>query len=130
MEAKGLLCTGKWNQEETFKLKRQAVELIPGSRSDVLVQASKTPGRYKLAADTYISGRLDPSTASFIDYVVAWLEVEGEPVADTGLPTNAEMAKLYPYTDIKDSNVKYNQIATFNRDQPSAKPKPYGAIVC
>jgi len=86
---------------KTFKLKRQAVELIPGSRSDVLVRASKTPGRYKLAADTYISGRLDPSTASFTDYVVAWVEVEGEPVADTGLPTNEEMAKLYPYTDIK-----------------------------
>ncbi len=127
-EQKDYCCTGKWDQEQTFKLKRQTVELIPGSRSDVLVQASKTPGRYKLAADTYISGRLDPSTASFTDYVVAWLEVEGDPVADTGLPSNAEMAKLYPYTDIKNSNVKYNQVATFNRDQP--KGGNDGGIAC
>lgn len=127
-EQKDYCCTGKWNQEQTFKLKRQAVELIPGSRSDVLVQASKTPGRYKLAADTYISGRLDPSTASFTDFVVAFLEVAGEPVADTGLPSNEEMAKLYPYTDIKDSNVKYNQIAVFNRDQP--KGGNDGGLAC
>ncbi len=117
-EQKDYCCTGKWDQEQTFKLKRQTVELIPGSRSDILVQASKTPGRYKLAADTYITGRLDPSTASFTDYVVAWIEVDGDPVADTGLPSNKEMAKLYPYTDVKNSNVKYNQLATFNRDQP------------
>lgn len=26
-EQKDYCCTGKWNQEETFKLKRQAVEL-------------------------------------------------------------------------------------------------------
>ncbi len=117
-EQKDYCCTGKWDQEQTFKLKRQAVELIPGSRSDALVQASKTPGRYKLMADTYITGRLDPSIASYTNYVVAYVDVEGDPVADTGLPTNEEMAKLYPYKDIKDSNVKYNQIATFNRDQP------------
>ncbi|MCX7095950.1 MAG: multicopper oxidase family protein [Methylobacter sp.] len=117
-EQKDYCCTGKWDQEQTFKLKRQTVELIPGSRSDILVQASKTPGRYKLSADTYITGRLDPSTASFTDYVVAWIEVDGDPVADTGLPSNEEMAKLYPYTDVKNSNVKYNQLATFNRDQP------------
>lgn len=117
-EQKDYCCTGDWDQEKTFKLKRQAVELIPGSRSDVLVQASKTPGRYKLSADTYISGRLDPATASFTNYVVAWVDVDGEPVTDSALPTNEEMAKLYPYVDIKNSNVKYNQIATFNRDQP------------
>jgi len=118
-EQKDYCCTGKWDQEKTFKLKRQAVELIPGSRSDVLVQASKTPGRYKLTADTHIAGRLDPSIASYTNYVVAWVEVADEkPVADTGLPTNAEMAKLYPYVDIKNNNVKYNQLATFNRDQP------------
>jgi len=117
-QQKDYCCTGDWDQEKTFKLKRQAVELIPGSRSDVLVQASKTPGRYKLMADTYITGRLDPSIASYTNYIVAFVDVEGEPVADTGLPTNAEMAKLYPYTDINNSNVKYNQIATFNRDQP------------
>ncbi|TRX01166.1 multicopper oxidase family protein [Candidatus Methylobacter oryzae] len=117
-EQKDYCCTGKWDQEKTFKLKRQAVEVIPGSRSDVLVQASKTPGRYKLMADTYITGRLDPTIASYTNYVVAYVDVEGDPVADTGLPTNEEMATLYPYKDIKNSNVKYNQIATFNRDQP------------
>lgn len=117
-EQKDYCCTGKWDQEKTFKLKRQAVEVIPGSRSDVLVQASKTLGRYKLMADTYITGRLDPTIASYTNYVVAYVDVEGDPVADTGLPTNEEMAKLYPYKDIKNSNVKYNQIATFNRDQP------------
>jgi len=128
-EQKDYCCTGKWDQEKTFKLKRQAVELIPGSRSDVLVQASKTPGRYALTADTYITGRLDPSIASYTNYIVAWVDVANEkPVADTGLPTNAEMVKLYPYSDIKDSNVKYNQIATFNRDQP--KGGNDGGIAC
>jgi FtsP/CotA-like multicopper oxidase with cupredoxin domain len=127
-EQKDYCCTGDWDQEKTFKLKRQAVELIPGSRSDVLVRADQKPGRYKLTADTYISGRLDPSTASYVNYVVAYVDVEGAPVADTGLPTNDEMAKLYPYTDIKDSNVKYNQIATFNRDQP--KGGNDGGIAC
>lgn len=127
-EQKDYCCTGKWDQEQTFKLKRQAVELIPGSRSDVLVRANQQKGRYLLTADTYISGRLDPSIASYVNYIVAYVDIEGDPVADTGLPSNAEMAKLYPYANIKDSNVKYNQIATFNRDQPSGGND--GGIAC
>lgn len=79
-------------------------------------------------ADTYITGRLDPSIASYTNYVVAYIDVEGDPVADTGLPTNEEMAKLYPYVDIKNSNVKYNQIATFNRDEPQGGND--GGIAC
>ena len=95
----------------------------------MLVQASKTPGRYALTADTYITGRLDPSIASYTNYIVAWVDVANEkPVADTGLPTNTEMANLYPYVDINNNNVKYNQLATFNRDQP--KGGNDGGIAC
>ena len=129
-ENKDYCCTGKLNQERTFKLKRQMVELMPGSRSDVLVQASLKPGRYKLEANTYLTGRLDPSTASFSRETVAFVEVDGNQVADTGIPSNAEMAKLYAgsFTDIKNNNVKYNQIAAFNTDQP--KGGNDGGIAC
>lgn len=128
-EEKDYCCTGKWDQERTFKLKRQSVEIIPGARSDVLVKANAKPGRYKLMADTYISGRLDPSIASYSNYVVAFVDVEGDAVADTGIPTNDEMKNiLYPYKNINNSNVKYNQLAVFNRDQPQGGND--GGIAC
>ncbi|MBL6986083.1 MAG: multicopper oxidase domain-containing protein [Methylobacter sp.] len=132
-ENKDYCCTGIWNPESTFKMKDQTVELIPGARSDVLVKANltnktgkifeacnadKMDETYELRANTYLSGRLDPSTANYVNYVVAYVKIYSTPVTDTNLPNNEEMVGLYPFVDINDNNVKYNQITTFNTDQP------------
>lgn len=125
-------CTGKNDQEYTFKLKKQPVELIPGSRSDILVQASTTPGRYKLTATTFLSGRLDPSTATINEYVLAWLEVVKGPEVAMALPTADEIKKLPHYQNIEYKDLtnenSYHQIATFNRDQPAGGND--GGIAC
>lgn len=128
-------CTGKNDPEYTFKLKKQPVELIPGSRSDVLVQASKTPGRYKLTATTFLSGRLDPSIATIDEYVLAWLDVKpnvnGQEVPTT-LPSEADIKKLPHYQDISYADLtnenSYHQIAAFNRDEPAGGND--GGIAC
>lgn len=127
-------CIGKNDQEYTFKLKKQPLELIPGSRSDILVQASTTPGRYKLTATTFLSGRLDPSTATIDEYVLAWLEVAKgpKPVVAKALPSKEDMEKLPHYKDIQVESLSvdktYHQTATFNRDQPAGGND--GGILC
>jgi FtsP/CotA-like multicopper oxidase with cupredoxin domain len=76
----------------------QTVELQPGYRSDVLLQASKTPGRYRLingalSADQSLRAVAQP------EQVLAIVVVEGEPMEMT-LPTSAEMAPLAPFPDV------------------------------
>jgi FtsP/CotA-like multicopper oxidase with cupredoxin domain len=76
----------------------QTIELQPGYRSDVLVQASKTPGRYQL-----INGALSATqtlrAVAQPAQVLAIVDVQGEPV-DMALPTSAEMAPLAPFPNI------------------------------
>jgi FtsP/CotA-like multicopper oxidase with cupredoxin domain len=76
----------------------QTVELQPGYRSDVLVQASRTPGTYRL-----INGALPAARAlRAVDQpeeVIALVRVEGDPL-NMILPTDAEMARLAPFPGV------------------------------
>jgi FtsP/CotA-like multicopper oxidase with cupredoxin domain len=76
----------------------KTIELQPGYRSDVLVQASQTPGTYQL-----ISGAV-PLTQAVRAFaqpgdVIALVRIEGEP-ANMVLPTNAEMAAMAPFPGV------------------------------
>lgn len=77
---------------------QQEVVLYPGYRSDVLVQASLTPGTYRLVDDsTHVSAALRGVAED--QNLVALVVVEGDPV-DMRLPTQEEMAALYPFPGI------------------------------
>lgn len=76
----------------------QTVQLQPGYRSDVLVQASLTPGVYRLidaptSAVQALRGVVEDEN------LLAEIHVEGDPV-DMKLPTDAEMAKLAPFPGV------------------------------
>ena len=75
----------------------QTIELEPGYRSDVLVQASKTPGPYRLINGAIPAG-LSLRAVAQAEEVLATVHVEGDPV-DMALPTSAEMAPLAPFPD-------------------------------
>lgn len=72
-------------------VKKDIVELLPGYRSDVLIQAPAKAGEYVL---------VDQATASGIDgqgeplKYIARIVVEGDPVKPMKLPTDAQMAKF------------------------------------
>src|SRR5207244_13657245 len=82
---------------------RQAIELQPGNRDDVLVKASGTPGVYllrdgALAADRALRGA-EPE--KFLAKVV----VAGPP-ADMALPDTAGLARFAPFKPISDEEVQ------------------------
>ena len=89
----------------------QTIELQPGYRSDVLVQASKTPGRYRLINGALPAARALRGTAQ-PEEVLAIVEVQGEPV-DMALPTSEEMSGLAPFpnVDLKATAVGVQQVA-------------------
>jgi FtsP/CotA-like multicopper oxidase with cupredoxin domain len=77
----------------------QQIELQPGYRSDVLVQASQTPGTYKLVNGAPPAIRTISAVAQPPEEVIAFVVVEGEPV-DMTLPTNDEMSALAPFPGV------------------------------
>jgi len=81
-----------------------SIELQPGYRSDVLVQASQTLGTYRLLNGALPIGRSVDAVAATNDNVIALIKVEGEPV-NMALPTNEEMASLaaFPGVDLRKS---------------------------
>ena len=76
----------------------RTIELQPGYRSDVLVQASKVPGTYRLINGAVPAARSLRAVAQAED-VVATVQVEGGPV-EMALPTSAEMAGLAPFPGV------------------------------
>ena len=76
----------------------QDIVLGPGNRSDVLVQASATPGRYAFYDDSASAGRSLRGVTERPN-VIAILEVAGAPVR-MQLPTQAEMARLNPFPGV------------------------------
>jgi FtsP/CotA-like multicopper oxidase with cupredoxin domain len=76
----------------------QQIELQPGYRSDVLVQASRTPGIYRLMNLAPPAFRAY-SNVSQQEQLIAFVVVEGEPL-DMALPTNAEMSVLAPFPGV------------------------------
>ena len=88
----------------------QTVELQPGYRSDVLVQASKTRGTYRLINGVPPAGRAVRGTTQD-EQVIAIVQVDGDPV-DMPLPTDAEMAALAPFpgVDLKKRAIGVQQV--------------------
>jgi FtsP/CotA-like multicopper oxidase with cupredoxin domain len=87
------------------------IELQPGYRTDVLVQASQKPGIYKLVnskapAASAISG------VRAEDVVIAEVEVTGAP-KNMALPTDKEMAALAPFpgVDLRKSAIGVQEAA-------------------
>jgi FtsP/CotA-like multicopper oxidase with cupredoxin domain len=76
----------------------QTVQLQPGYRSDVLVQASMKPGTYRLI-DAPTSAIQALRGVEEDENLLAEIVVEGDPV-DMKLPTDAEMAKLAPFPGV------------------------------
>jgi FtsP/CotA-like multicopper oxidase with cupredoxin domain len=72
------------------------IELQPGYRSDVLVQASRAPGTYRLISGPAPATRALDAVVPTGEEVIALVKVEGEPMNMT-LPTDAEMAALAPF---------------------------------
>jgi FtsP/CotA-like multicopper oxidase with cupredoxin domain len=105
----------------------QTVELQPGYRSDLLVQASKTPGTYRL-----INGALSAAQSlravAQPEQVLAIIKVEGEPL-DMALPTSAEMAPLAPFrgVDLK-SRANGVQVVVFKLGQDLSQLRNYFQI--
>lgn len=75
-----------------------AVELEPGYRSDVLVQASMKPGEYALT-DGASSARHGLLGVAERENVVAIVRIEGKPLK-MKLPTDAEMSRLAPFPGV------------------------------
>lgn len=76
----------------------QTIDLQPGYRSDVLVQASKTPGRYRLINGALTAAQSLRAVAQ-AEEVLAIVDVQGDPV-NMALPTSAEMAPLAPFPNV------------------------------
>lgn len=103
----------------------QPIELQPGYRSDVLVQASLEEGTYLLR-----DGATPKSDALHAiaedEEVLAEVVVEGEPI-EMDLPTDAEMSALAPFpgVDLEKEAVGV-QVATFQIGQDAiASPRNY-----
>jgi FtsP/CotA-like multicopper oxidase with cupredoxin domain len=77
----------------------KTIELQPGYRSDVLVQASRTPGSYRLVNGAVPAFRALNAVARTTEDVIGLVKVEGEPM-NMALPTNEEMAALAPFPDV------------------------------
>lgn len=75
----------------------QAIELQPGYRSDILVQAGK-PGTYRLV-DAATAAPKSLRGVAEDENLLALVKVEGEPMP-MDLPTNAEMAPLAPFPGV------------------------------
>ena len=77
----------------------QDLVLYPGYRSDILVQASRTPGDYQLIDD---SASTAPALRGVAEraQLLAIVRVRGEPV-DMRLPTNDEMSRLDPFPGVE-----------------------------
>jgi FtsP/CotA-like multicopper oxidase with cupredoxin domain len=76
----------------------QSIILQPGYRSDVLVQASRTPGTYKLI-DAPTSASASLRGVAEQENLLAEIVVAGDPI-NMSLPTNAEMAPLAPFPGV------------------------------
>lgn len=76
----------------------QPIDLQPGYRSDVLVQASLKPGTYRLV-DAPTSALQALRGVVEDENLLAEIVIEGEPM-DMKLPTDAEMAKLAPFPGV------------------------------
>lgn len=101
----------------------QTVELQPGYRVDVLVQAGSEPGRYALYDDTSSAPR-SIRGAPEDQEVLAWVEIAGEPLAMT-LPTPAEMAPLNPFPGlVLEDSADGSQFAVFNIRGAASKTDP------
>jgi FtsP/CotA-like multicopper oxidase with cupredoxin domain len=87
-------------------------ELEPGYRSDVLVQAPTTAGRYylideKTAANESLLAEAEPRK------VLAVIEVSTDQVT-MSLPTSAQLAGYRPFRDIEDAELTGTQSVYFN----------------
>jgi FtsP/CotA-like multicopper oxidase with cupredoxin domain/peroxiredoxin len=91
-------------------VKTSMVELWPGYRSDVLVQAPTTPGEYFLIDDAVEAGNSISGGAEPLNYV-ARIVVEGAPMT-MKLPTDAQVASLR-LPSIKTSEITGKQEATY-----------------
>jgi FtsP/CotA-like multicopper oxidase with cupredoxin domain len=80
----------------------QAIDLEPGYRSDVLVQAPLTKGRYELVDAPSNSTKLGVGLRGTPEqeHVLAYVDIEGSQL-DMKLPTSTEIAKLNPFFDVK-----------------------------
>jgi FtsP/CotA-like multicopper oxidase with cupredoxin domain len=89
----------------------QTIELQPGYRSDVLIQASTTPGTYRLINGALPSTRALRGTAQ-PEQVIAILEITNDPPVNMTLPTSAEMAPLgvFPGVNLKASAIGVQQV--------------------
>ncbi|MBZ5617660.1 MAG: multicopper oxidase domain-containing protein [Acidobacteriia bacterium] len=74
------------------------IDLEPGYRSDILVKASATPGKYNLIDNAVPQGKGLLGGAE-PENVLAQVIVEGEPM-DMRLPTNEEMLPLAPFPGV------------------------------
>jgi FtsP/CotA-like multicopper oxidase with cupredoxin domain len=71
----------------------QTIELQPGYRSDVLVQASRTPGTYRLISGSVPAARALDAVVPAAGEIIALVKIEGEPM-NMALPTDEQMAAL------------------------------------
>lgn len=80
----------------------QPIDLEPGYRSDVLVQAPLKPGRYELIDVSSSSSKLVNGLrgAAEPENLLAYVDIVGEPL-DMKLPTSEEMARLNPFPGVK-----------------------------
>jgi FtsP/CotA-like multicopper oxidase with cupredoxin domain len=77
----------------------QSVVLQPGYRSDVLVQASLTPGKYALI-DASSTASASVRGVAEREALLAEVIVEQAPPVNMRLPTNAELAPLAPFPGV------------------------------
>jgi FtsP/CotA-like multicopper oxidase with cupredoxin domain len=103
--AKDGLATGRIDAIDSNKLE-------PGYRSDVLVQAPTTPGRYYLI-DENTAANESLLTEEEPRKVLAVIEVSSDQVT-MGLPTSAQLAHYRPFRDIEGAELTGTQSVYFN----------------
>jgi len=106
-------------------VKKAKIELLPGYRSDVLVQIDKA-GEYLLVDQAKLGMKATNVPLQYVARVI----VEGEPVTGMKMPTDKEMAPFVPQSlvDAKDFG---NQTAVYGIEliqSKDGKPKPLFVI--
>lgn len=97
------------------------VELQPGYRTDVLVRIDE-PGNYALIDLSTSPGRSLQAVAEPLE-ILAKVRVNPSTDKPSDLPSAEALAKLAPYRQVRDDEVKGCQYNTFNIDTSSGAPK-------
>lgn len=105
---------------DTWKIE-EGIELQPGYRSDVLVQAQKVRGAY-LLVDGALPENETLHAVEEVAKILAVVKIEGEDM-DMELPLSSQLAEFLPFKDISQDEITGTQEIRFNIDTSGKFPQ-------